>query len=425
MLTFIKPNTLYYALLNLAIFTAVVGVVILIANNLAQIGALTYIGGFALVTLLLVMGVWFSRRRAADEAAHLWSFWAGIAYGLTIFAGAHWFNLTSFIPDLLLFWVVGVALLAFWSGSVAQMGLVALLTGGWFALVFLYGYSYLPGVVMLLALYGFVARRRYSVPLFLLTVLLTVGVVNLYFYELNQPGHFPLHFSIAQLLITLALLGGLHGVVGWLTARDAETSPWPAYGDALHQLLQGVGVTLLLTLVFGSAWSSLRAAFDGNLLGLVLGFALLMVATIVIFSRPTSLALRTTFGGWALGYLLISLAIDDHMLDMMHFTHQAYLPLIGVGMALLAAGGYLVAGIQQRALVRLTTGLVLLLAAATALTSEWLTSYPAQALLWFGVALLILIVAQNLRRRLTPLDAPLADAFNTVSATRLVKEGAL
>lgn len=425
MLNLIKPNTLYYAILHLAIGTAVVGAVILLANNLAQIPALLFIGGFATVALLLVMGLGFTRRAGADEAAALCSFWAGIAYGLALFAGAHWFDLTAFIPDLLLLWIAGVALLGFWSASVGQMILVALLTGVWFGLVFLYGYAYLPGVVLLLALYGFVARRRYSTPLFLLTVLLTVLVVNLYFYDLNHPGHFPLQFSISQALITLALLTSLHAVVAWLAARDEETSPWPAYGDALHMLLQGVGVALLFPLLFGAAWSQLRAAFDGDLLGLVLGFALLMVAAIVIFSRPTSLALRATFGGWALGYLLIAIAIDDHMLDMMHFTHQAYLPLIGVGMALLAAGGYLVAGIQQLCLVRLTTGLALLLAAAAALTSEWLTGYAAQAMLWFGVALILFIVAQNLRRQMTPVDAPLAEPQGARTVTQLAKEAAL
>ncbi|MEZ4730538.1 MAG: hypothetical protein R3E79_25720 [Caldilineaceae bacterium] len=425
MLTFLKPSVLYYALLNLAIVAAVGGAVILIANHLDQIPALLFIGGFAGVALLLMMGLWFSQRTGADEAVGIWSFWAGIAYGLALFAGAHWFDLSTFIPDLLLFWIVGLALLGYWIAGVGQMALVALLTGVWFGLVFLYGYSYLPGVVLLLALYGFVARRRYAAVLFLLTVLLTLLVVNLYFYDLLHPAHFPLTLSITQGLVTLALLGGLHGVVALLAARDGEGSPWPAYGDALHNLLQGIGVALLVPLIFGASWATLRAAFDGSLLGLVLGFGLFLITAIVVFGRQTTLALRATFGGWALGYLLLTIGIDDHMLDMMHFTHQAYLPLIGVGMALLAAGGYLVAGIQQRCLVRLATGLALLLTAAVALTTEWLVDYPAQAMIWFGVALLILIVAQNLRRQMTPIDAPLADPQVIRQAAQLAKEVAL
>lgn len=45
------------------------------------------------------------------------------------------------------------------------------------------------------------------------------------------------------------LLTALHGVVAWLTARDEETSPWPAYGDARHKLLQVVGVALIIFIV--------------------------------------------------------------------------------------------------------------------------------------------------------------------------------
>lgn len=439
MLTFVRTSALYYTLFNLAILCLVGGAVTLIANNLERIPPLWFITGFGLLTLLLIGGSWLAKRREAVESAKIWAFWAGITYGLALFAGAHWFSLTSFIPDLLLCWIAGLALLAFWQGDNWQMGAVALLTGVWFYLVFLYGYGYLPGVVLLGVLYFFVAQRQHSALLFVLAVLLTLLVINLYFYDFTHPAHFPLAFSTAQMLITLALLGGLHGVVALLTRRNGQrdddgydeenddnddaASPWYAYGEALHKFLQAVGVLLLAPLTFSDTWTLLRATFAANLFGIILGFGLLMITAIFLFSRPTTLALRTTFAGWALGYFLLAIVLDDHMMDMVHFTGQAYLPLVGIGLAVGASGGYLIAGLYRLCLVRISTGLGLLLVATVALLSEWVTGYQGQSMLWFGLALVVWIVAQNLYRQSNPILAPLADGRKPLRDGRLLKEG--
>ena len=427
MLRFLTPSALYYALFNLAILCLASGAVTLIANNLERIRGLWFIVAFALVTMLLLMGSWLAKRSGATASARSWSCWAGITYGVTIFSGAHWFNFTTFIPDMLLLWIAGLALLAFWHADSWQMGVAALLTGLWLYLAFLYGYGYLPAVVLLFILYFFVTRRQTSAALFLVAVLLTLLLINLYFYDFTHPAHFPLDFSTAQLLITLALFGGLHGVIGLVTSRtdDADNAPSPIadYGEALHTFLQVSGVLLLIPLTFSHTWYTLRATFSANLFGIVLGFGLLLVTAIFLFSHKRSLALRITFCGWALGYFLLAIVLDDHMMDMVHFTGQAYLPLVGILLAVGAAGGYLVAGVYHLCLVRLSAGLILLLVATWALLTEWVTGYQGQAMLWVGLAFLIWLVAQNLYRQLTPTWAPLADAHNHNPIGTLVKEG--
>ena len=416
-----RAHTIYYGLLNLTIVAALIGAVVLIANNLTQIPALWFISGFGLLTLMLLMGGWLAQRTQAHGARTIWSFWAGIAYGLTLFAGGHWFGLSTFIPDLLLLWIVGLALLAFWNGSTLQMMLVAGLTGIWLYLVFLYGYSYMPGLLIIMAIYAFAGQRRFAPSIFLAAIVLTLILLNLYAYDLLFPAHFPLQFSITQLLITLALVSSLHAVVALLESRNAAQSPWPAYGEALHKLTQVIGVLALLPFAFWAPWEMLRAAFDGGLVGLVLGFALLMVTAILVFGRQTSAALRATFCGWALGYLLVAIGIDDHMLDMMHFSGQAYLPLIGIGMTVAAAGAYLVSGLYRICLVRMSVGVGLLFVAAMALMMEWVNGYRGQVVLWVGVALVLWIATQNLHRQLNPLSAPLSAR----PAPRLRQEAAL
>jgi hypothetical protein len=62
--------------------------------------------------------------------------------------------------------------------------------------------------------YMFVFLRRRSTALFVLAVLESILLLNLFFYDWIHPAHFPLHFSISHLLFSAALLGALSGLSG-------------------------------------------------------------------------------------------------------------------------------------------------------------------------------------------------------------------
>src|SRR5262245_27292528 len=268
-------RVIHLALFNAAIVIALLGAVILIANNLEHVPGIVFIGVFSALALGLgAMGI--GKLHHDATVARIWSFWSGIAYGIAVFSGAHLLGLAEFIPDLLLLWTIGLLLLAYLCASALQMGIVTALSMVWLFLTFLYGQSYLPGAIILAVAYWFVLRRHQSSTLFMLAVLGTLLLANLYFYDLIHPAHYPLAFSISHLVLTLALFGALSGLSGLAAHHAAHGSRWRGYARALGTVTSVVGVAALLGLSSRSGWGRLAAAFDGSTIGFTIGGALLL-----------------------------------------------------------------------------------------------------------------------------------------------------
>jgi hypothetical protein len=399
MLDIKTPRAIYLALFNAAIAIALSGAVILIANNLEHIPGIVFIGVFS--ALALGLGATGIRKVHSDAAvARIWCFWSGIAYGIAVFSGAHLFGLVDFIPDLLLLWAIGLLLLAYLCGSALQMGIVTALSMVWLFLAFLYGQSYLPGAIILAVTYWFVLRRRQSSALLVLAVLGTLLLANLYFYDLIQPAHYPLTFSISHLALTLALFGALSGVSGLAAHHAARDSRWRGYAHALGTVTSVVGIAALLGLSSRGGWERLAAAFDGSTIGFMIGGALLLAVAIPVFARPVAAGARAAFLSWAGGLLLLAGGLADLPAGL-----HTVLPLIAVLFAFGVAGGLLVAGVRRLRLARLSSGLAVLALAALALAMEWSTQYLSSALVAFGAASVVFVVAHRYWRGAEPARA--------------------
>ncbi|MEZ4865934.1 MAG: hypothetical protein R3C14_31760 [Caldilineaceae bacterium] len=398
-----KMDRYFYAMMNLAVVAAVGGAVILLANNLEQISPQGFIDLFAGLTLLCTLVGFWQQWRGAEAASQSWIFWGGIAYGVTVFAGGHFWAITTFIPNLLLLWLAGLALLAFFNGNPWQMGLVAVLNLVWLGMTFLYGYSYWPALVLLLVLVAFVWQRRRSGAVFFLTLVNALALVNCYLYALLEPGHFPLTFSVMHALVTFALLGAVSGVAGvrrrpvgvTIVLVDEANALWPYYARILGWTTTLIGLATLMAFNFRVSWDALSAAYDSRLFGVVIGFTLLMVAAVLVFSRPTTAGTRPRFVLWAGGFLLLVTGMNS---GMMAFAAQHYLPLSAVVLAIGLAMGFLRQGARQRSWLYLSMGLLLLLTATISLMTEWMNNYQMSALVLAGVAMLILLTALQLQR---------------------------
>lgn len=393
------PRAIYLALFNTAIVIALLGAVILIANNLEYIPGLLFIGIFSVLALGLGAASISSIRHDAT-VAQIWSFWSGIAYGIAVFSGAHFFGLVDFIPDLLLIWVIGLLLLAYLCNSALQMGIVTALSMVWLFLAFLYGQSYVPGVIILALVYWFVLQRRQSSALFVLAVLGTLLVANLYFYDLLQPAHYPLAFSIAHLVLTLALFGVLNGISSLVVQGAARDSRWRGYAHAMSIITSVVGIAALLALSSRGSWQGIAAAFDGNTLGFMIGGALLLAVAIPVFIRPVAAGARATFLGWIGGWLLLAGGLANWPVGL-----RMIVPLMAVLFSFGVAGGLLLAGVRQQRLVRLSAGVAVLVLAALALAMEWSAQYLSSALIAFGAASIVFVVAYLYRRGAEPARA--------------------
>ena len=113
------------------------------------------------------------------------------------------------------------------------MALVALLNLLWLYMTFLYGMAYWPGLIIIGCLYWFAWQRRTSITLFLLAVINTLVLLNLYGYDLVHPNHFPLSFSSIHILVTFAGFGMLSGLAGITWRTIPPWSPWLRYSQAL------------------------------------------------------------------------------------------------------------------------------------------------------------------------------------------------
>lgn len=394
-----RENLVYNLLVNVTVLMAVAGIVVLIANNLTNIPAEIYIGFFATLTLLLTIAGIISQRRGQQNAVQILSFYAGIVLGLVVFAGGHFYGLATFIPDLLLIWMVGLTLLAFLFACTWQMGLVAILNLAWLYMTFLYGMDYWPGLFIIGCIYWFAWQRQTSIPLFLLAVINSLVILNFYGYDLVHPNHFPLTFSSIHILVTFAFFGMMSGLAGITWRNIPPWSPWLRYSEALIWMTSVIGLGVLLYLITPNSWVFVNSGFDGRLLGIVLGMALYMFTAIFVFSRPTMAGTRTRFLLWSVGFLLLVSGLNDLM---MPFAYQQYLTLIlgllamGIGLALLWSA------VVHRCLFRLTLGLATLGISTAMVLMSWVTGYMTQSILFFALAAVMLVTIWRLRRKPRP-----------------------
>lgn len=404
-----RENIVYNLMVNVTVLMAVAGFVILIANNLTMIPGNIYIGVFATLTLILTVVGLVSQRGGHRNAVQILSFYAGIALGLAIFAGGHFYGIATFIPDLILIWIVGLTLLAFLFGCTWQMGLVAVLNLLWLYTAFLYNTSYWPGLIIIGCLYWFAWQRRTSVTLFLLAVANSVVIINLYGYDLVHINHYPLTFATVHLLVTFAFFGMLSGLAGITWRNIPPWSPWLRYSQALIWLTTVIGIGLLLFLITPNSWMIINQSYDGGLFAIVLGMALYMVTVVFVFSRPTMPGTRTRFALWTIGFLLLVSGLNKMM---MPFAFQQYMTLIlallgiGIGLTVLWGAG------KAQSLPQLLLGLLTVVTATTLLMMEWSTGYVTNAMLFFALALvkmtMLMLMRRNPRRVVTSPTVPIA-----------------
>lgn len=381
-----QPGPTYYLFVNMVVVIALSGAVILIANNLTQIPALVFIGGFSVLAAGLGYTGYLRHKEKRMVEARIWYFWSGIAYGLAVFSGAHLLGLTNFIPDLLLLWLVGLTLLAVWGSHTFQLGLAVALNGVWLYLVFLYDQSYLPGLVMLAVTGWFLFRRRPSGWLFNLALLTLIFLCNLYFYELLHPAHYPLNFSVSHLVFTIGLLGCLTG----LAALTFAAAQWPAYARLLRRFTTVVGVAILIVLSIPAVSTGLAVAFDGSLTGVIVGGALLLAAAIPLFTRPVATAHRLIFVIWSLAFVLFVAGLFAGAAGMLPF-----LPLVAALFTSGVAGYWLVMGVRRLSLWQIFAGLALLGLICLIILMAWSPSYLINAFILFILAAVVWISGER------------------------------
>lgn len=394
-----RDNFVYHLMVNITVLTAVTGIVTLIANNLTIIPANVYIGVFATLAIVLTMAGIVSQRRGSTNAAQTLNIYAGLVLGLVIFAGGHFYGLVTFIPDLLLIWMVTLTMLAFLFTATWQMGFVALLNLLWLAMAFLYGTAYWPGLIIIGCLYWFAWQQRTSITIFLLAVLNSMVIINFYGYDLIHPNHYPLTYATVHLLVTFAFFGMLSGLAGITWRNIPPWSPWIRYSKALIWLSTVMGIGLLLYLITPGSWMVINQNYDGGLFAIVLGMMLYMIAAVLVFNRPTMPGTRSRFLFWTVGFMLLVSGLNKMV---MPFAFQAYMTLI---LSLLAMGiglGLLWSAVQLRSLPRLLLGLSTLASATTLMMLDWVHDYLTAASIFLALALIMLILTLRVRRKVHP-----------------------
>ena len=397
-----EQNRLHLAFINIAAVTALIGIVALVSQYLDQIPGMAWVLFFSIITLVFV-GIGYSYLSKDNQfsekqtVGRIWFFWAGLAYGIAVVSGGHFFELLDFIPDLVLAWLVGLLLLGIWSGNRWQMSLAAVLNIVWMSLVFLYDQSYIPGALIVAVIYWFVFYRRQATAAFTLNVVATIALANLYFYDYVNDFHYPLTYSFYHLIFTVALLASVAGLSG-LKIRGPL---WKEYSGSLHLVSAFAGAAIALALVVRENWSTLIYAYDGNLRGPFLSFVILQIAIIAVLSMKTRIGRRASFYGWCAGFLMLAagmLGLPDAM--------TTFLPLAASGFGLLLAISWLYRGVHQLSLMWVISGLALTTATLVVTMLEWTDHFAYSVFIPIGIGALIYFVGMSYRYRLNQLDEP-------------------
>lgn len=387
----------FFVLLNLAIALFLVGAVMVIASNLSAIPVPAFIGLFTLLTVLMLFLALRDVAARRMPWARTWGYWGCVFYGIGTIAAAHRLGLLSFVPDLILLWLLGFACSALWLRHRINFVLSEVLLTLWLACSFLYGQSYLPGLAVF-ALLGWALRgpQPGAAPL-LLQALNGLLLVALYGYTAIQPQHYPLQFPPA---IVLPLLASLALLWAAASARQARRDV-----QVLGRVVAGLAMALLLLLSFDPLWQAWRSVWIGPPSGVALALAgLIGLAGLGLLKR------RALPAPAALLYLVWCAAAV--LLELARWWPDSLLAQQGSALAAALAGALALwrmrrAVAEGRAADLLTGSLLLVLAVGAAVLSRDLPYFWGVLALWLlaGVLLLALTLWRNPRPKPVALAA--------------------
>ena len=380
----------FFGLLNLLVTLFLLGAVMVISSYLTQIPVAVFIALFGLLTALMAVLTQRAVQQQRMPWARTWGFWGCVFFGIAAIAAAHRLGLLAFIPDLLLVWLLGFALVALWLQHPLLFLLSQVLLTLWLVCTYLYGQSYLPGLAVFLLL-GWYLRQPRAAAALLLQALNGLLLAALYGYAVLRPQHYPLEFPPALVLPLLACLALL-----WAVGQAARLAQ-PARQDGVWvgQVAGGLGLALLVVLALAPFWQRLRSLWAGPLAPWALALALLvwLLGAALLRHCKAGRSVWLRYLVWVGAALLLQLAgLLPESLLARHLSSLSALLALALALRRLRAGT-----LQGSPADMLSASLLLVLVVGAAVFSRPLALHWNVLALWALASLLLLALWQSLR----------------------------
>lgn len=298
----------YFVLVNTAITLFLVGAVLVISNNLDRIPVVAFIALFSLLSVLmavLTLRALDAKDRHGLAWARTWAYWGCVFLGIAAVSVAHRMGWLAFIPDLVLVWLIVFSACALALGHRLGLLVAQVLLTLWLLASFLYGQSYVPGLVVCAVLTGYLVRHPHA-GLLVLNAGNALLLAGLYSYAALLAQHYPLHWPPDLLL---PLLGAL--VLLW-SASVAANQMQPARRDyrLLAHVVCGLGGLLLVLLCLPPVWALVLGYSAGPVspTALVLAGLCGILAAVLLARSRVELRRWRSFALWVLAPVLLEMA---------------------------------------------------------------------------------------------------------------------
>ena len=407
----ISSNTIntphYLGLMNLAISFLLGGAVIVISQNLAHIPVSVFIIFFASLASAMLFMARKMRHKQQLGWSRTFAFWCGIFFGIALISAAHRLELLSFIPDLMLIWMIGLLLLGLWSMHAWMLMFTAVLNLTWCAMTFLYAQSYIPGVIIAGIIFCFIFSReglqKKTLGLFFLVILNFVLLCNLYLYDIIHISHYPLQFSLAQLPFNVALMAFLWALASTLKRPAASPSYYAyiSYMASLRIYTMVLGISFLIAMSIEPVWQALlnwSLQDDSSTAANIIGLVFWLLGALWIFRKKNDSANKLGYVLWGISYALFAASLT-YPLIAEQASNSARLYVFTLALY------WLYQGIYRPCLNRLLTGLGLFICAALTSLQAWSPSdkhYLIQVIVFWIIASVIGLTVELYRRKVTP-----------------------
>lgn len=381
-----RRSLLYGTLVNLGAVLIVAGLASVVSALLFTIPPGLFVAAFVAVCCYLLLAGTRAAAQGSWAAGSLFA-WAALAFALVVFAGAQLAGLTGFVPDLVLVWLAGVLAFALAVPGSRLLTVSCLGVIVWVALAYLFGRPYLAAVAALVALSWAALRRPVSRPFGAALTLATVTVATAYFHDVVRPGHYPLAPGAGELLFAVAAVGAVGAL--WAVAVALRSSPDDALISASRGTVRACGYAVLIVVAVRPLWETIRDRFQHTGAPLTAGIALLAFTAILLWSTPTSPGDRLVFAGSVVRFFALAGALYDVPRGLGMIA-----PLLAVAALGLVAFRVAARGATRGDPVHVLTGVLLLVAVATATLVFWHGGVPVAAPVLVVAGLLTVKVAR-------------------------------
>ena len=329
-----KTSMGYYVLVTLGYLFVGLALMTLIGANWQEIPRGVRMGGLVLTTLGINLFACYQYRMNKHTAATAWFFLGSLCYGVSIMLIAQIYHIGEHFPDGIFYWLLGVLPLALLMRSNALMLLATTLAFLWFFVESSLHFFpvYFPLFLAVLAWYVFKIKQS---NLLFLALVSGVG----FFIEYTLSWHLgPSHrfdFGVENIVVIAAMFLLFHAFSLWLSVQKQHRIA--DYGVLLNVWVLRFVLVSMLIFSFEVFWEALIEATWQYPTQTLVGFILVVVASIALQYWSTRKFISTTvFGGYLTFALLVLLYGDDQHAVTMQVIDNLF--LIGLSVYLIVQG---------------------------------------------------------------------------------------